>query len=114
MNSDKTKGIGAKRSYLPWLVMGLLFLMLVFLNAFYLENWLDSDMAAEMMFSRLLAKEGHIFASKNWFYSTEFRFLYTQLVMGPLFRFLSDWHLIRMITKYMNIYNSFEIIEIKY
>lgn len=98
MNSDKTKGIGAKRSYLPWLVMGLLFLMLVFLNAFYLENWLDSDMAAEMMFSRLLAKEGHIFASKNWFYSTEFRFLYTQLVMGPLFRFLSDWHLIRMIT----------------
>ena len=98
MNSDKTKGIGAKKAYLPWLVMGLLFLMLVFLNAFYLENWLDSDMAAEMMFSRLLAKEGHIFASKNWFYSTEFRFLYTQLVMGPLFRILSNWHLIRLIT----------------
>ena len=98
MSSDKTmKGLKSN-TRLPWLVMGVLFFLLVFLNAFYLENWLDSDMAAEMMFSKLLAKEGRIFASQNWFYSTEFRFLYTQLVMAPLFRILSNWHVIRMIT----------------
>ena len=60
------KGLKSNKR-LPWLVMGVLLFLLVYLNAFYLENWLDSDMAAEMMFSKLLATEGHIFASQNWF-----------------------------------------------
>ena len=51
-----------------------------------------------MMFSRILAEEGHIFATPDWYYSTEFRFLYTHLIMGPLFRILGDWHVIRTIT----------------
>lgn len=88
----KIKGVG------PFLVLGLAFLVLVFLNIFYHDHWLDSDMAAEMIFSKLLAEEGHIFATPDWYYSTEFRFLYTQLIMGPLFRILDDWHLIRAIT----------------
>ena len=82
----------------PWLILGFFFAVLLVLNAFYLENWLDSDMAAEMMFSKLLAEEGSVFASTNWFYSTEFRFLYTHLIMGPLFRITNNWHVIRMIT----------------
>lgn len=82
----------------PWLILGFFFAVLLFLNAFYLENWLDSDMTAEMMFSKLLAEEGSVFASTNWFYSTEFRFLYTHLIMGPLFRITNNWHVIRMIT----------------
>lgn len=82
----------------PYILLGLVFLMLVFLNIFYHDHWLDSDMAAEMIFSRLLAKEGHFFATPNWYYSTEFRFLYTHLVMGPLFRLSGDWHMIRTVT----------------
>ncbi|MBE5883036.1 MAG: hypothetical protein E7291_01220 [Lachnospiraceae bacterium] len=82
----------------PYILLGLLFLMLVFLNIFYQDHWLDSDMAAEMIFSRILAETGHVFATPEWYYSTEFRFLYTQLVMGPLFHILSDWHVIRTIT----------------
>ena len=82
----------------PWLVLGFLFAVLLVLNAFYLDNWLDSDMAAEMMFSKLLAEEGSIFATTNWYYSTEFRFLYTHLLMGPLFRITDNWHVIRMLT----------------
>ena len=74
------------------------FILLVFLNLFFQDNWLDSDMAAEMIFSRLLAEEGHVFASPNWYYSTEFRVLYTHLLMGPLFRICSDWHVIRTVT----------------
>ena len=82
----------------PYVLLGLIFLMLIFLNIFYQDHWLDSDMAAEMMFSKILAETDHIFATQEWYYSTEFRFLYTQLVMGPLFRVLSDWHVIRTIT----------------
>ena len=86
------------RKFYPYFVLGLAFAALLFWNAFYLENWLDSDMAAEMMFSRLLAEEGKLFATTSWYYSTEFRFLYTHLIMGPLFRVLESWHVIRMIT----------------
>jgi len=82
----------------PYLLLGLVFLMLLVLNIFFQDHWLDSDMAAEMMFSKLLAEEGHIFATPNWYYSTEFRFLYTQLIMGPLFRIMDNWHVIRTIT----------------
>lgn len=86
------------RSYYPYFILAAAFGALLFWNAFYLENWLDSDMAAEMMFSRLLAEEGKMFATTGWYYSTEFRFLYTHLIMGPLFRICDNWHVIRMIT----------------
>lgn len=82
----------------PWIILGVVFAGLIFLNIFFLDHWLDSDMAAEMMFSKLLASEGNLFASHNWFYSTEFRVLYTQLIMVPLFHFFSNWHLIRAVT----------------
>ena len=86
------------KKYYPYIALGGLFLVLLFWNAFYLENWLDSDMAAEMMFSRLLSEEGKLFATTNWYYSTEFRLLYTHLLMGPLFGICESWHTIRMIT----------------
>jgi hypothetical protein len=72
--------------------------MLVLLNLFCYDNWLDSDMAAEMIFSKLLAQGGHWFAAPDWYYSTEFRFLYTHWIMAPLFRVCGDWHVIRCIT----------------
>lgn len=73
-------------------------LILILLNILWGEHWLDSDMAAEMIFSKLLAEEGSIIASSNWYYSTEFRVLYTQLVMAPLHKIFTDWHVIRVIT----------------
>lgn len=84
--------------YAPYLLLGLSFLLLVFLNLFCHDHWLDSDMAAEMIFSRLLAEDGHFFATPDWYYSTEFRFLYTHWIMGPLFRFVGSWHVIRAVT----------------
>lgn len=93
-----SKGRELTKKYYPYVVLCCALLALLFWNAFYLENWLDSDMAAEMMFSKLLAQEGKLFATTGWFYSTEFRLLYTQLFMGPLFRVLDNWHVIRMIT----------------
>ncbi len=82
----------------PYVLLGGVMLMLVLLNALFQLHWLDSDMAAEMMFSKLLAETGHIFATPEWYYSTEFRFLYTQLIMTPMFLLTDNWHIIRMIT----------------
>lgn len=82
----------------PYAILGLALLLLISLNLFYQDHWLDSDMAAEMIFSKLLTEDGHIVATKDWYYSTEFRVLYTQLLMGPLFRVTGSWHVIRVIT----------------
>jgi len=93
-----SKGRKLIGKYYPCFILAGAFFALIFWNAFYLEQWLDSDMAAEMMFSKLLAEEGKLFATTSWYYSTEFRFLYTHLIMGPLFRICDNWHVIRMAT----------------
>lgn len=87
---------------MPYIVLGLSFCLLLFLNIFYHDNWLDSDMAAEMIFSKLLSEEGHFFATPDWYYSTEFRFLYTHWIMGPLFHVFQSWHVIRAITNILS------------
>lgn len=79
-------------------ILGIAFLVLLFLNIFFGDHWLDSDMAAEMIFSKQIAEEGGYFTTPNWYYSTEFRLLYTQLFMVPLFHIFEDWHVIRVIT----------------
>lgn len=84
--------------YASIIALGGVFLILVVLNIGWGNNWIDSDMAAEMIFSKLLAEEGKFIATADWYYSTEFRVLYTQLVMGILHRFCSNWHTIRVIT----------------
>lgn len=86
------------KKYGVFALPGIAFLILLILNLCCHDQWLDSDMAAEMIFSRLLAQEGHMIATTNWYYSTEFRVLYTQLIMTPLFLISNNWHLIRMIT----------------
>lgn len=89
---ERYRGIAA------WCLLAAVFGMLVVLNICWGDHWLDSDMAAEMIFSRLLSEEGRWIATENWYYSTEFRVLYTQLIMTPLFHVLGDWHVIRVIT----------------
>ena len=90
-----------KKSWLDYASVILLsgaVLILIVVNILWGEHWINSDMAAEMIFSKLLAEEGRLIASSNWYYSTEFRVLYTQLVMTPLHYVFTDWHIIRVIT----------------
>lgn len=84
--------------YVSVIALGSACLILVILNIGWGNHWLDSDMAAEMIFSKLLSDEGKWIATTDWYYSTEFRVLYTQIVMGLLHRVCSDWHVIRVIT----------------
>ena len=76
----------------------LAFLLLVVVNILWGQNWIDSDMSAEMVFSDLLGETGHYIASTDWFYSTEFRILYTQLIFVPLLRIIPSWAAVRIIT----------------
>ena len=82
------------KKQIPYILLGATLLLLLGLNIISQDHWLDSDMAAEMIFSRILSEEHHIFSTTNWYYSTEFRVLYTQLIMGPLFRICNNWHVI--------------------
>ena len=67
-----------KISFKYFIPLALSFLLLILLNILFGQNWIDSDMSAEMVFSDLLSDTGHFIASPDWYYSTEFRILYTQ------------------------------------
>ena len=90
MNSKNTG-----KYYIP---LGLSFILLIVLNIIAGQNWIDSDMSAEMVFSDLLADTGHFLASPDWYYSTEFRILYTQLLFVPLLKLIESWAVVRIIT----------------
>lgn len=76
---------------------GITILCLILYFAIFPDNLMHSDMAAEVILSKLLAKEGHLL-STNWFYSTEVRIVYTHLVMTPLFLFISDYGMVKLIS----------------
>ncbi len=76
----------------------LSFVLLLVLNILWGQNWIDTDMSAEMVFSNVLGKTGHYIATTNWYYSTEFRILYTQLIFVPLLKIIPSWAVVRIIT----------------
>jgi hypothetical protein len=81
-------------------IAGIL-LVTTYINFMYGRQWLDSDMASEMILGNLLAKENKLVTS-SWVYSTELRLVYQQLFYVPLFKLFSDWHLVRTITSLLN------------
>ena len=81
--------------YIP---LALAFLLLLVLGICWGQNWIDSDMSAEMVFSDLLGDTGHYIASPEWYYSTEFRIAYTQLLFVPLLKLFGSWAAVRVIT----------------
>lgn len=84
-------------TWFPWVFMIVSFLTtLIFMwtNGRY---YIDSDMSAEMILADLLNEEGTI-ASKNWWYSTEIRIFYLQVVYRlTLLLFPNDWYSARML-----------------
>ena len=74
---------------------GMILLLVLYFRA-NLAGLLDSDMASEMVLSRLLANEGRL-VTDNWYYSTEIRILSIQLVFTPLFKIISGWRKVRII-----------------
>lgn len=73
-----------------------IFLMTI-VNYFFSSNIINSDMSSEMVLAREMANNNTLFTS-DWFFSTEIRLIYTQLVSVFLFEIMDSWVLIRTIT----------------
>jgi hypothetical protein len=98
MKDQKVKKPFQFQMWMAWGLMGAALFLLFLLNLFWGYHWLESDMAAEMIFSKELFQNGEFLATDQWYYSTEFRILYTQIFMEPLFFLTKSWHVIRLIT----------------
>ena len=88
-----------KKGVSEWILLGV-FLCALVLSSFTLystsEHLLDSDACAEMVLAHHLHENGG-FLSRDWFYSTEIRAVYTQLIFAPLFSLFQDWHMVRFV-----------------
>lgn len=70
-------------------------LFLIYFLWHHIDFFLNSDDASELILAKLLSEEKRIM-SRNWYYSTEIRFLNTNLVYAPLFWITDNWHIVRM------------------
>lgn len=99
---EKTRKTERKCSFDMWevgcfaLAMVTLLALALF-NLFFLDNLMHSDTTAEVILSKLLADENKLI-SKNWFYSTEIRIVYSQLIMMPLFKIFTDYKLVKLLS----------------
>lgn len=73
---------------------------LTLLNYFCASHILNSDISAELVLGKQLADTNRIFTT-DWFYSTEIRVLYTQIVSMVLFRFIDSWNLVRTLMNFI-------------
>lgn len=71
-------------------------LALFIITYFYSGNVLNSDISSELVLAKELLREHKLF-SRNWFYSTEVRVIYTQLISVILLSFLDSWSLVRAV-----------------
>jgi hypothetical protein len=61
------------------------------------KNYLDSDMASEMILAKMCA-EDNVIMSRNWYYSTEIRLINMNLPMTFFFHFFKDFLTIRVLS----------------
>lgn len=88
---DKIKFIGGASLLFVTILPLILFVM------FCMDHLMHSDMSAEVILSKLLADE-HKLMSKNWYYSTELRVVYSQIIMTPLFYLFHSYRLVKQIS----------------
>lgn len=84
------------RIILLFAILILVFLLSVKVTARYSRVYLDGDTSADMLLAHELYKSGDIM-SKDWYYGSEPRIIYNQLVFIPLFHFTSNWSSVRII-----------------
>lgn len=80
-----------------WILLICLFVVMNIEIYFKLDQTMESDFSSELVLAKLLANEKKLITT-NWFYSTELRVINSNLVSMPLFLFLDNWHVVRIIT----------------
>lgn len=79
-----------------WIALLAVFTGLVVYMSIHIEDLLDADLSSELILAKQLKQSGGILSS-NWYYSTEIRFLNTQLVYSLFFHLFDDWQTVRII-----------------
>lgn len=88
---DKSKNI-----ILSVIFIDILFVLVYSLFVNY-PSHVDSDLASELLLAKECIKEKS-FWPLGWYYATEVRVLYTQLIATPLFLIFSDWNTVKALT----------------
>lgn len=73
-----------------FILLSIVYIFIVYWIHKNIYIFLDTDLIAELMLSDLIADTKSYFQD-NWYYSTEIRVIYMQLVYVPLFWMFSDW-----------------------
>lgn len=82
--------------WFPWIVMAAAYAATMLWMIRYGKPYVDSDMAAEMIYANLLNEEGSL-ASVNWWFSTDFRVFNVHLLYRVgLLLFPHNWYAARM------------------
>ncbi len=87
---------------LSWMLLILSYLLTVVFVAKRITYLLDADMSSELLLAEVLSRGNGIITTK-WCYSSEIRILYIQIFTSFLFRFMSSWHNIRVISTAFHI-----------
>ncbi len=74
----------------------IVLLALFIVTYLYSDNVINSDISSELVLAKELLREHKIF-SQNWFYSTEVRVIYTQLISMILLPFMDSWSAVRAV-----------------
>lgn len=65
---------------------------------FKINGSLNSDISSELILGKLVAEEGNLMMSMNWFYPTEIRVLQMQVIYGFFFRFFDSYFVVRILS----------------
>ena len=94
----QSSGVKDWRRIGTWISVCLLFVLIAYFALTVKRTFayrINADDASELILSSLLSQEHHII-TQDWYYSTELRFLNTQLVFAPLFFITNNWHVVRV------------------
>lgn len=83
---------------IPWVLLGISFGTLMIYQHLFLDAFLSSDDASELVLAHLLATDkSEMILSRKWYYSTEIRVLNAQIIWSILFHFMSSWHWVHLV-----------------
>lgn len=82
--------------FLPWIWLAACFIALCAYVYVNIDTLIDYDMSSELVLSKMIVDEGRLIFTPNWFYSSEIRFINTQLIYALYFRLFDSWAVVRM------------------
>lgn len=90
------KHINLVKKYLPWLVLSFAFFTVMAFNYLNSLSGIDSDMAAELIYSNMMLEERNIIVN-DWFWSTGIKFFDPTLIYAIfLLIFPTNWSIARV------------------